>query len=134
MLYPLFFVAIYLSHYTLLRLPYFWDEAGYYIPAAWDFFHTGTLIPQTTITNAHPPLPSILLAAWWHLSGYVVSGTRTLVCMVSAAALLGLYKLAKSLTSTAAAATTVFLTAIYPVWFAQSTLAHADIFAAAFTL
>jgi 4-amino-4-deoxy-L-arabinose transferase-like glycosyltransferase len=134
MLYPLFFVIIYLSHYTLLRLPYFWDEAGYYIPAAWDFYRTGTLIPQTTITNAHPPLPSILLAAWWHVSGFVVSGTRTLISMVSAAALLGLYKLAKSLTSTAAAATTVFLTAIYPVWFAQSTLAHADIFAAAFTL
>src|SRR5208282_2258194 len=57
MLYPLFFVVVYLSHYTLLRLPYFWDEAGYYIPAAWDFFRTGTLIPQTTVTNAHPPLP-----------------------------------------------------------------------------
>ena len=71
---------------TLLRLPYFWDEGGYYIPAAWDFFRTGTLIPQTTVTNAHPPLPSILLAAWWHLSGFVVSGTRTLVCMVAAAA------------------------------------------------
>ena len=38
MLYPLFFAAVYLSHITLLRLPYFWDEAGYYIPAAWDFF------------------------------------------------------------------------------------------------
>jgi hypothetical protein len=134
MLYPLFFVAIYLSHYRLLRLPYFWDEAGYYIPAAWDFFRTGSLIPQTTITNAHPPLPSILLAGWWHLSGYVVSGTRTLVCMVSAAALLGVYRLAKGLTTTAVAAITVLLTAIYPIWFAQSTLAHADIFAAAFTL
>jgi 4-amino-4-deoxy-L-arabinose transferase-like glycosyltransferase len=134
MLYPLFFVAIYLSHYKLLRLPYFWDEAGYYIPAAWDFFRTGTLIPQSTMTNAHPPLPSILLAGWWHLSGYVVSGTRTLVCMVSAAALLGVYKLARELTTTSVAAVTVVLTAIYPVWFAQSTLAHADIFAAAFTL
>jgi 4-amino-4-deoxy-L-arabinose transferase-like glycosyltransferase len=134
MLYPLFFVAIYVSHYRLLRLPYFWDEAGYYIPAAWDFFRLGTLIPQTTVTNAHPPLPSILLAAWWHLSGYVVSGTRTLVCMVAAAGLLGVFKLARSLTSTAVAAVTVVLTAIYPIWFAQSTLAHADIFAAAFTL
>jgi 4-amino-4-deoxy-L-arabinose transferase-like glycosyltransferase len=134
MLYPLFFVAIYLSHYKLLRLPYFWDEAGYYIPAAWDFFRTGSLIPQSTITNAHPPLPSILLAAWWHLSGYVVSGTRTLVCMVSAAALLGAYRLAKILSNTTVAAVTVLLTAIYPIWFAQSTLAHADIFAAAFTL
>jgi 4-amino-4-deoxy-L-arabinose transferase-like glycosyltransferase len=134
MLYPLFFVGVYLSHYRLLRLPYFWDEAGYYIPAAWDFFRTGALIPQTTVTNAHPPLPSILLAAWWHLSGYVISGTRTLVCMVAAAALLGVFKLAKNLATTAVAAVTVILTAIYPVWFAQSTLAHADIFAAAFTL
>jgi 4-amino-4-deoxy-L-arabinose transferase-like glycosyltransferase len=134
MLYPLFFVAVYLTHYRLLRLPYFWDEAGYYIPAAWDFFRTGTLVPQTTVTNAHPPLPSILLAAWWHLSGYVVSGTRTLVCMVSAAALLGVFKLAKNLTTASVAAVTVTLTAIYPVWFAQSTLAHADTFAAAFTL
>jgi len=134
MLYPLFFVAVYLAHYRLLRLPYFWDEAGYYIPAAWDFFRTGTLIPQTTITNAHPPLPSIILAAWWHLSGYVVSGTRTLVCMVAAVALLGVFKLARNLTTTAVAAVTVLLTAIYPIWFAQSTLGHADIFAAAFTL
>ena len=134
MLFPLFFVLVYLSHITLLRLPYFWDEAGYYIPAAWDFFRTGTLIPQTTMTNAHPPLPSIFLAAWWHISGYVVSGTRTLVCMVTATALLAVFKLARSLTTTTIAAVTTLLTAIYPVWFAQSTLAHADIFAAAFTL
>jgi 4-amino-4-deoxy-L-arabinose transferase-like glycosyltransferase len=134
MLFPLFFAVIYLSHLTLLRLPYFWDEGGYYIPAAWDFFRTGSLIPQSTVTNAHPPLPSILLAAWWHLSGFVVSGTRTLVCIVSAAALLGVYKLARTLAGSTAAAVVVFLTAIYPIWYAQSTLAHADIFAAAFTL
>jgi 4-amino-4-deoxy-L-arabinose transferase-like glycosyltransferase len=134
MFFPLFFAAVYLSHITLLRLPYFWDEAGYYIPAAWDFFRTGSLIPQSTITNAHPPLPSILLAGWWHLSGFVVSGTRTLVCIVSASALLGVYKLARALAGATAAAVIAFLTAIYPIWFAQSTLAHADIFAAAFTL
>jgi 4-amino-4-deoxy-L-arabinose transferase-like glycosyltransferase len=134
MLFPLFFAAIYLSHLTLLRLPYFWDEGGYYIPAAWDFFRTGSLIPQSTVTNAHPPLPSILLAAWWHLSGFVVSGTRTLICIVSASALLGVYKLARALAGAATAAVVTFLTAVYPIWFAQSTLAHADIFAAAFTL
>ena len=134
MLYPLFFVAIFLSHLTLLRLPYFWDEAGYYIPAAWDLFRIGTLIPQSTLTNAHPPLPSILLAGWWHLSGFAIIGTRTLICMVSAAALLAVYRLARTLTTSTVAAVTTLLTAIYPVWFAQSTLAHADIFAAAFTL
>ena len=134
LLFPLFFAAVYLSHLTLLRLPYFWDEAGYYIPAAWDFFRTGSLIPQTTLSNAHPPLPSILLAAWWHLSGFVVSGTRTLVVMITATALVAVFHLAKSLRNTPAAIATVTLTALYPVWFAQSTLAHADIFAAAFTL
>ncbi len=133
-LFPLFFVAVYLSHITLLRLPYFWDEAGYYIPAAWDFFRTGSLIPQSTLTNAHPPLPSILLAAWWHLSGFVVSGTRTFICLVSATALLAVFKLARDLAGNLTAATTVMLTALYPIWFTQSTLAHADIFAAAFTL
>jgi 4-amino-4-deoxy-L-arabinose transferase-like glycosyltransferase len=134
MLYPLFFALVYLSHITLLRLPYFWDEAGYYIPAAWDFFRTGSLIPQTTLTNAHPPLPSILLASWWHLSGFVISGTRTLVVMIAAAALLAVYRLTRSLRNVPAALAVTLLTGLYPIWFAQSTLAHADIFAAAFTL
>jgi 4-amino-4-deoxy-L-arabinose transferase-like glycosyltransferase len=134
MLYPLFFTAVYLSHLTLLRLPYFWDEGGYYIPAAWDFFRSGTLIPVTTVSNAHPPLPSILLAGWWHLSGFVPSGTRTLICMVTAAALLAVFWITRTLLGTKAAVATTVLTGVYPVWFAQSTLAHADIFAAAFTL
>ena len=134
MFYPVFFAAVYFSHLTLLRLPYFWDEAGYYIPAAWDFFRTGTLIPVTTTSNAHPPLPSILLAGWWHLSGFVPSGTRTFICMVAAAALLAVYRIARNLLGTPAAVATTLLTAVYPIWFAQSTLAHADIFAAALTL
>ena len=134
MFYPVFFAAVYFSHLTLLRLPYFWDEAGYYIPAAWDFFRTGTLIPVTTASNAHPPLPSILLAGWWRLSGFVPSGTRTFICMVAAAALLAVFRLARNLLGTPAAVATTLLAAVYPIWFAQSTLAHADIFAAAFTL
>lgn len=133
-LYPLFFVAVYLAHFKLLRLPWFWDEAGYYIPAALDFFRTGKLIPTSTLTNAHPPLPSILLAGWWHLTGYVISGTRTFIVMIAAAALLAVFRLARELSGTPAAIAVALLTALYPVWFAQSTLAHADIFAAAFTL
>jgi 4-amino-4-deoxy-L-arabinose transferase-like glycosyltransferase len=134
LLFPLFFAAVALAHGTLLRLPYFWDEGGYYIPAALDFFKTGTLIPQSTVTNAHPPLPSLILAAWWHVVGFNILCTRILVCFVAAAALLGLYRLARNLAGPAVAAVTTLLTALYPVWFAQSTLAHADIFAAAFTL
>jgi 4-amino-4-deoxy-L-arabinose transferase-like glycosyltransferase len=133
-LYPLFFVAVYLSHWTLLRLPYFWDEGGYYIPAAYDFFRNGTLIPQSTLTNAHPPMPSLLLAGWWHLSGFVISGTRTLVCLVSSAALLAVYRVGRRMAGELVGWLAALLTAVYPIWFAQSTLAHADIFAAAFTL
>jgi len=134
MLFPPIFVFVYLTHYALLRLPYFWDEAGYYIPAAYDFFRTGTLIPQSTLSNAHPPLPSVLLAGWWHLSGFVPSGTRTAVCIVTAFALLAVYRIARPLCGEMGAAVVTLLTALYPIWFAQSTLAHADIFAAAFTL
>lgn len=128
------FVAVYLLHWTLLRLPYYWDEGSYYIPAAWDFFRLGTLIPETTMRNAHPPLPSILLAGWWKLAGFHIYSTRLLMCLVTTAALLAVFRLARQLLDDSAAVTVMVLTAIYPVWFAQSTLAHADTFAAAFTL
>ncbi len=129
------FVVVYLTHWTLLRLPYYWDEGSYYIPAAWDFYRLGTLIPVTTMRNAHPPLPSILLAGWWKLTGFHPYSTRLLMCLVTTAALLAVFRLAELLLDSAPAAlAATLLTALYPVWFAQSTLAHADMFAAAFTL
>ena len=135
MTFPVIFAALYASHFTLLRLPYYWDEAGYYIPAAWDFFRTGSLIPITTLTNAHPPLPSIYLALWWKLSGFTPEVTREAVLMVASLGLLGVWRLAMRLVGVPAVAFwTVVLTGLYPIWFAQSTLANADIFAAACTL
>ena len=134
LIFPLLFVGVYLSHLTLLRLPYYWDEAGYYIPAAYDFFRTGDVIPSSTLANAHPPLPSLYLALWWK-SGFTPAVTRTAICLVTAIALLAVYRLGVLLNGKQrVAATATLLTAIYPVWFAQSTLAHADMFAAAATL
>ena len=135
MVFPVIFAALYASHFSLLRLPYYWDEAGYYIPAAWDFFRTGSLIPITTLSNAHPPLPSIYLAAWWKLSGFEPEVTREAVLLVASFGLLAVWKLAQRIAGSGQVAFwTVVLTAVYPIWFAQSTLAQADIFAAAFTL
>jgi hypothetical protein len=135
MIFPVVFAALYATHFTLLRLPYYWDEAGYYIPAAWDFFRTGSLIPITTLTNAHPPLPSIYLALWWKISGFYPEVTREAVLIVAALGLLAVWRLAMRLVGVASVAFwTVVLTGIYPIWFAQSTLAHADIFAATCTL
>ena len=59
------FVVIFLLHAPLLRLPYFWDEAGYYVPAARDLLLTGALIPHTTVSNAHPPLVLAWIALWF---------------------------------------------------------------------
>jgi hypothetical protein len=135
MIFPVIFAALYVAHFNLLRLPYYWDEAGYYIPAAWDFFRTGSLIPFTTLSNAHPPLPSIYLALWWKLSGFVPEVTREAVLLSASLGLLAVWRLALRIQESAAVAFwTTLLTAIYPIWFAQSTLAHADIFAAACTL
>ena len=132
MLFAIFFLVIALAHATLLRLPYFWDEGGYYIPAALDFYHRFTLIPE--YTNAHPPLPNIVLGTLWHITGYRILATRLMVCAFSAAALLAVFRMTQRLVSPDAAIAVTLLTATYPIWFAQSTLAHADIFAAAFTL
>jgi 4-amino-4-deoxy-L-arabinose transferase-like glycosyltransferase len=135
MIFPVIFAAEYVSHFSLLLLPYYWDEAGYYIPAAWDFFRTGSLIPITTLSNAHPPLPSIYLALWWKLSGFSPEVTREAVLIVASLGLLAVWRLALRLTGSAIVAFwTVVLTGLYPIWFAQSTLAHADIFAAACSL
>jgi hypothetical protein len=135
MIFPVIFVALYLSHFTLLRLPYYWDEAGYYIPAAWDFFRTGSLIPVSTLNNAHPPLPSIYLALWWKLSGFYPEVTREAVLMVAALGLLAVWRLAQRVVGVGSVAFwTVVLTGLYPIWFAQSSLAQADIFAAACSL
>ena len=135
MVFPVIFAAVYLAHFSLLRLPYYWDEAGYYIPAAWDFFRTGSLIPFTTTSNAHPPLPSVYLALWWKLSGYYPEVTREAVLIIASFGLLAVWRLAQRLAGSGQVAFwTVLLTALYPVWFAQSTLAQADIFAGAFTL
>ena len=135
MIFPVIFVALFASHITLLRLPYYWDEAGYYIPAAWDFFRTGSLIPVSTLTNAHPPLPSVYLALWWKISGFFPEVTREAVLLVAALAILAVWRLSMRLIgSVTVAFWTVLLTGLYPIWFAQSSLAHADIFAAACSL
>jgi len=133
-IFALIFTAIFLLHSPLLRLPYFWDEAGYYIPAAYDFLLHGDLVPRSIPSNAHPPLPAIYLAAWWKLSAFKPAVTRTAMLLLAALAFTAIFRLARMLTNGSVAVATVLCTAIYPVWFGQSSLAHADLPAAAFVL
>jgi hypothetical protein len=133
LLYALFFVGLMLLHAPLLRLPYFWDEAGYYVPAARDLYLTGTLIPQSTPSNAHPPLVMAWLALAWRLFGYSTLVTRTAMIALSAFSLRGLFRLARVAANPQVAWATTALVAIYPVYFTQSSLAQVDLPAAGFT-
>jgi 4-amino-4-deoxy-L-arabinose transferase-like glycosyltransferase len=130
----LFFAALVLLHSPLLRLPYFWDEAGYYIPAARDILLTGSLIPSSTVSNAHPPLLLAYLALAWKLFGYTPLVTRCAMLLVSAFCLLGVFRLARRVGNTEVAIGSVITLSLYPVYFAQSSLAHMDLGAAAFVI
>ena len=127
------FVFVFLLHAPLLRLPYFWDEAGYYVPAARDLLLTGSLIPRSTVSNAHPPLVMAWLALWWKVAGYAPLVTRTAMLVIAAFSLLGLFRLAERVANTQIAVASTLCTAFYPVFFAQSSLAQVDLAAAGLT-
>jgi len=130
----LIFLVLLTLHASLLKLPYFWDEAGYYVPAAHDLFLTGSLIPKTTISNAHPPLVMAYLTLWWKIFGFNQLVTRTAMLMMASFALLGTFRLAQRVANTQIAVASVLCTAIYPVFFVQSSLVHLDLAAAGFTI
>jgi hypothetical protein len=133
LLFALFFAGLMLLHAPLLRLPYFWDEAGYYVPAARDLFLTGTLIPHSTPSNAHPPLVMAWLALAWRAFGYFPLVTRTAMLALSAFTLLGLFRLSRIAANLPVAWATTALVAVYPVYFTQSSMAQVDLPAAGFT-
>ncbi len=124
------FAGIFLLHVPLLSLPYFWDEAGYYVPAARDLLIHGSLIPHTTVSNAHPPLVMGWIALWWKLVGYTPAVTRAAMLAVAAFSLMGVFRLAERVANAKIAVVSTLLTALYPVFFAQSSLAQVDLAAA----
>src|SRR5579864_2979793 len=133
LVFAIVFVGIFLLHAPLLQLPYFWDEAGYYVPAARDILLSGSLIPHTTVSNAHPPLVMAWVALWWKLFGYAPLVTRSAMLMVAAFSLLGLFRLAERAANVEVAIASTVCTAVYPVFFAQSSLAQVDLAAAGLT-
>jgi hypothetical protein len=133
LLFALFFVVLFALHTPLLRLPYFWDEAGYYVPAARDLLLHAELIPRSTPSNAHPPLVMAYLALAWKLLGYSPVVTRTAILGIATFSLLGVFRLAQRVANTEVAAASAICTALYPVFFTQSSLAHLDLAAAGLT-
>lgn len=135
---PLIFVAIFacciVSHFSLLRLPYLWDEAGYYVPAARDLLLGGSLVPRSTLSNAHPPIVMGWLALWWKVFGFAPLVTRTAMLVITAFTLWGVLRLASLVANLDVAVAATVCTGLYSVFFTQSSLAHLDLAAAGFTL
>src|SRR5438270_5244052 len=133
-LFVVIFVAIVVIHGPLLNLPFFWDEAGFYVPAAYDLIHFHSLIPHTTLDTGHPPVPAAYLAVWFSVGGLKPTVARLAQLLLAALALTNVFLLARRVANWPVATAATIATAIYPVWFAQSSLVHADLAAAAFTL
>ena len=131
-MFAVIFVFVFLLHVPLLQLAYFWDESGYYIPAARDILLTASFIPHSTVSNAHPPLVMAWLALWWKAVGYAPLVTRTAMLVLAAFSLVGLFRLAERVANTRVAIAATLCSAVYPVFFAQSSLAHVDLAAAGF--
>lgn len=127
------FIILIILHFPFLRLPYYWDEAGYYIPAALDFMRHGLLIPRTTLPSGHTPLVMIYLGAVWRLFGYSPAITRAAMVLVAAAAVIATYALGRRVAGKEAGLWAAALLALSPLFFAQSSLVFLDLAAALFT-
>jgi len=127
------FVALLLLHLPLLRLPYYWDEAGYYIPAALDFYRSWLLIPASTLPSGHTPLVMIYLGLAWRFFGYSAWVARAAMALIATATVTSLYVLGRRVASREIAAWSALLLALSPLFFAQSTLVHLDLAVALFT-
>src|SRR6476646_9443498 len=76
---------VFSSHLPFLKLPFYWDELGQFVPAALDIFQRGAWIPLSTVPNVHPPGVMAYLAAVWSIAGYSIAATRVAMLALAAA-------------------------------------------------
>lgn len=132
------FVAVFIvmAHAPLLELPYYWDEAGQFIPAAADIYHSGALIPHSATPNVHPPGVMLWLAMVWHIFGNTILTTRiAMLCLASFGVLTAFLlsiELSRGSPGTPAFAA-VSLLCMSPLFYAQALLAQLDMPAMGFT-
>lgn len=131
-----FALIVFLTHLPLVRLPYFWDEAGQFIPAALDLMRSGALIPHSATPNIHPPAVMAYLAAVWRVAGFSPESTRAAMLSLAALAVLAGFLLAIELGRDARGAPAFLAAGLLcasPLFFAQSLLAQLDAPAMLFT-
>lgn len=137
LLFLLAFGALLALHSPYLRVPYFWDEMGQFIPTALDLYHDGSWITHTAVPNVHPPLVEALVALVWHVFGTSILAARLTVLAVASLGVALSFSLATRLTRGVAGASAVaavlFLIAS-PIFYTQSMLVQLDMPAMTFTV
>ncbi|HLG98765.1 MAG TPA: hypothetical protein VKX49_20810 [Bryobacteraceae bacterium] len=131
--FALIILAVGIAHTPYLRLPYFWDEMGQFIPAALDIFHDAAWVPHSTVPNAHPPGVMAYLALVWTIFGYSIPVTRAAMLLVASLAVFVTFQMSRRL-SPAWAFVPVILLLLDPLFYTQSMLAQLDMPAMLFTL
>lgn len=138
----LFFAAafaalLFAGHLGFLRMPFFWDELGQYVPGALDLLHDGSLIPHSAIPNVHPPAVMAWLAIIWSVTGYSIEASRSAMLILAALGALLCFLLSIELsrgTRTAPAFIAVLFLLVDPLFFTQSMMVQLDMPAMVFSL
>ena len=84
---------VFALHWQYLRLPYFWDELGQFVPAGLDILQHGAWIPRSTVPNSHPPGLMAYLALVWRVFGYSIPATRAAMLVVAAGVVAATFRL-----------------------------------------
>src|SRR5215470_15054287 len=132
----IFAVVVFAGHSAFLALPYFWHEAGQFIPAALDILRGGWFIPHSISPNIHPPGVMAYLAVAWRTFGYSPETTRCAMLLLAALGVLAAFLLSIELsreTRGSPALLAAALLCVSPLFVAQSMLAQLDAPAMLFT-
>ncbi len=133
----LFAVPLFLIHWPLLGLPFFWDEQGQFIPTALDLLRSGAWVAHSTLPNVHPPGVEAYLVAWYKLFGFSIPLTRLAMLFMAGFGLLFTFLLAIELsrdTEGAPAFLPPLLLLASPLFYTQSMMAQLDMPAMVLTL
>ncbi len=124
------FTALLLAiHAPYLKLPFFWDELGQFVPASLDIYQSGAWIPNSTLPNVHPPGVMAYLAMVWKIFGFSILSTRVAMLLIASAGALFSFLLAIRLsrrTAGAPAFAAVLFLLATPMFYTQSMMAQLD--------
>lgn len=130
-----FALIVFLAHLPYLRLPYFWDELGQFVPAALDIDRDGAWIPHSTVPNAHPPAVMAYLALVWRTFGYSIAATRSAMLALASLAVFFTFLLGWDINRARAPALIAALFLLCdPLFYTQGMTAQLDMPAMLFTV